>query len=53
MTTDVFAMNEDTDLLEINDFFMNNNFKRLPIVRDNKLIGIISRKDMLRHILKK
>ena len=53
MTTDVFTMNEDTDLFEINDFFMNHNYKRLPIVKDNKLIGIISRKDMLRYILKK
>lgn len=53
MTTDVFTMNEDTDLFEINDFFMNHNYKRLPILKDNKLIGIISRKDMLRYILKK
>jgi len=53
MTTDVFTMNEDTDLFEINDFFMNHNYKRLPIVKDNKLIGIISRKDMLKYILKK
>ena len=53
MTTDVFTMNEDTDLFEINDFFMNHNYKRLPIVKDNKLVGIISRKDMLRYILKK
>lgn len=53
MTTDVFAMNEDTDLFEINDFFMNHNYKRLPITKENKLIGIISRKDMLKYILKK
>lgn len=53
MTTDVFTMNEDTDLFEINDFFMNHNYKRIPILKDNKLIGIISRKDMLKYILKK
>jgi CBS domain-containing protein len=53
MSTDVTTMGKDTDLLEICEFFMHSNYKRIPIVADNKLIGIISRKDMLKHILKK
>jgi transcriptional regulator len=48
---DVVFMEEDTDLFEICEFFMNNNFKRVPIVSGKKLTGIISRKDMLRFIL--
>jgi CBS domain-containing protein len=52
MITDVVTMSKDTDLLEICEFFMHNNYKRIPIVADKKLIGIISRKDMLKYILK-
>lgn len=51
MSRDVHTMSEDTDLLEIYEFFTQNNYKRIPIVSNNKLVGIISRKDMLKHIL--
>jgi CBS domain-containing protein len=53
MSKDVITMKKDTDLLEICEFFMQNNYKRIPIVSDNKLVGVISRKDMLKHILQK
>ncbi len=51
MSKDVHTMQEDTDLLEIYEFFTQNNYKRVPILSNNKLVGIISRKDMLKHIL--
>ncbi|MBN2403392.1 MAG: CBS domain-containing protein [Spirochaetes bacterium] len=53
MTRDVVSMDEKTDLLEISEFFLNNNYKRLPITSSKKLVGIISRKDMLKYILNK
>ncbi|MFH0977571.1 MAG: CBS domain-containing protein [Spirochaetota bacterium] len=53
MTSNVVSMDKETDLLEICEFFMHNNYKRIPIVSDNTLVGIISRKDMLKYILEK
>ena len=52
MSEDVVTMQKDTALLDICEFFMNNNYKRIPIVSNNKLVGIISRKDMLKYILR-
>lgn len=51
MTKDVVAVKKDTSLLEICELFMQNNYKLIPIVTGNKLVGIISRKDMLKYIL--
>ncbi len=53
MTRDVLTMHKDTDLYEVCEFFMQNNYKRVPVVSDNKLVGILSRKDMLKYILRK
>jgi CBS domain-containing protein len=53
MTREVTAMDKDTNLLEICELFLNKNFKRIPITSANKLVGIISRKDMLKYILNK
>ena len=53
MTRDVVTMDKDTNLLEISEFFLNNNYKRLPITSAKKLVGIISRKDVLKYILNK
>ncbi len=53
MIREVATMDKDTNLLEISEFFLNNNYKSLPITSSNKLVGIISRKDILKHILNK
>ncbi len=53
MSRDVSTMDMETDLLEICEFFLQHNYKRIPIVSNNKLVGIISRKDMLKYILQK
>jgi CBS domain-containing protein len=53
MTREVITMDKDTNLLEICELFLNKNYKRIPITSGNKLVGIISRKDMLKHILNK
>jgi CBS domain-containing protein len=53
MTREVATMDKDTNLLEITEFFLNKNYKRLPITSSDKLVGIISRKDILKYILNK
>jgi CBS domain-containing protein len=48
MTSQVTAYDQDTPLNEICDALANRNFRRVPIIdKDGKLVGIISRKDII------
>ena len=51
MTKDVVSFDENEDLIAICECLVNNNFRRVPIVADGKLVGIISRRDIIRNIL--
>lgn len=51
MTTRVTSFNEEDDIVKICEFFLKKNFRRVPIVWDKKLTGIISRRDILKLIL--
>jgi len=54
MTTDVVAIKETDNLLQIVDIFEKYKFGRFPVVNDqNKLVGIITREDILHGILEK
>jgi len=48
MDTDVRTISEETDLLLIAQIFRNTHCRRLPVLRDGKLVGQISRRDVLR-----
>jgi CBS domain-containing protein len=48
MDTDVRTVTEDTDLLTIAQTFRNTTYRRLPVLRDGKLVGQVSRRDVLR-----
>jgi CBS domain-containing protein len=41
------AIVEDTDFLEIAEKFLKTHYRRLPVLRDGKLLGQISRRDVL------
>lgn len=47
MTKEVVAFDEDDRLSDIIKCLMENNFRRVPILSGDKLVGIISRKDLL------
>ena len=47
MDSDAKTITEDIDLLSIAQIFLNTNFRRLPVLREEKLIGQISRRDLL------
>lgn len=51
MTRNVITATEDTPLSEIAMLFDRRRIKRVPIVRDGKLVGIVSRADLLRGLL--
>ncbi len=52
MTRDVVAFDQDNDLLDIAERLRANDFRRVPILENGKLVGIVSRKDVMRHIKK-
>jgi len=52
MTKEPICFNADDSLIDIAECFIESNFRRVPIVADGKLVGIISRKDIIAYILK-
>ena len=50
MTTDVLTASEETPLDEIVDLMLRRHIKRIPIVRDDRLLGIVTRADLIRRV---
>lgn len=50
MTRDVLTVSEDTDIKRIAEIMVDKNINRVPVIRDGKLVGIIARGDIVRHI---
>ena len=51
MSRDVICFSEEDSAIDICKFFIRSNIRRVPIVRDNKLVGIVSRADIIPLIL--
>jgi CBS domain-containing protein len=51
MTRDVVAAEEQTDLREIAGLMQSRKVKRIPIVRGGKVVGIVSRANLLQGLL--
>lgn len=51
MSPDVITVEGDTSVIEIAKMFMEKPFKRYPVMDDNRLVGSISRRDVLKAIL--
>ncbi|HNX29814.1 MAG TPA: CBS domain-containing protein [Syntrophomonadaceae bacterium] len=52
MTVKVEVVDENTPVHEIAEIMQNKKINRLPVVRNNKLIGIVTRNDVLKAIVK-
>ncbi len=50
MATTVRAIAPETSLSEIQDLMLKWDIGRLPVVADGKLVGIVTRTDVLRHL---
>ena len=53
MDKDPDSVEENTQLISIANFFLITPSRRLPVVRDGKLIGQISRRDVIRVAARK
>ncbi len=50
MTTDVVTVRPTVDIYYVAGIFLNNKFRRLPVVNGGKIVGAITRYDLLRII---
>jgi len=50
MTPEPITIGEDTPLEEIVQLMEKNNVKRLPVTRGNKIVGIVSRSNLLQAV---
>ncbi len=50
MTTPVVTVTPDTDVAEIARLLAIHGIKRVPVVRDERLVGVVSRADLLRAL---
>lgn len=48
MTTDVITFGEDSAVADIARVMVEHNVNRVPILRDCKVVGIVSRKDIVK-----
>lgn len=50
MTGNVISIDAETSILEVAKMFIESPFKRYPVVSDNRLVGQISRHDVLKAL---
>jgi len=50
MAHDVVSVNEDASLSDVARLLANRGFKRLPVLNNGKLVGVIARRDVLKII---
>jgi len=52
MSTEVKTIDVDASILEVAELFLNAPYRRYPVMDDNRLVGQISRRDVLRAMEK-
>jgi CBS domain-containing protein len=52
MTEEIVAFDQDDNVVDIAECLIENHFRRVPILAEGKLAGIVSRKDIISYILK-
>ena len=53
MTTEIVHFDEDENLMTIFESLVQRNFRRVPILSDGRLVGIISRRDIIKFLSQK
>ena len=47
MSTEVVTVDADTPVIEIAEHFATRHFRRLPVLESGRVVGIVSRRDVL------
>ncbi len=48
MTINVASITPDKDVLDVANLFLSSNYRRFPVVENGKLLGQVSRRDILK-----
>jgi CBS domain-containing protein len=48
MTPNVITVEESTPLIDIADILLAHSIKRVPVLREGRVVGIVSRSDVIR-----
>ena len=51
MSTDVEAVHADDSLLDVGLRFVETKYRRFPVIEDNRVVGLIARRDVLRVVI--
>ncbi len=51
MTKKVISFSEEDSAIDVAEFFERSNKRRVPVTKNEKLIGIVSRRDIVKLIL--
>ena len=52
MSTDYAAFGPETNMIEICDYLINDRARLCPVVSEDQLVGVVSRSDLIRGILR-
>jgi hypothetical protein len=52
MVSPVVTINDDAELFDVTELLVANRIKRVPVLRQGKLVGIVSRADLLQSLVK-
>lgn len=52
MVSPVVTISEDAELYDVTELLVTNRIKRVPVLRQGKLVGIVSRADLLQSLMK-
>lgn len=50
MSTSVQTIDMDTGIVELAQLFLNSRFRRYPVIQNDRMVGIVSRHDVLRAL---
>ena len=52
MSRDVEAVNADDSLLDVATRFIETKRRRYPVIKDNRVVGVVVRRDVLRAVIR-
>ena len=53
MTKKVYSLSPETTLSDANEVMVRNKISRLPVIKNNKLVGIITKRDILKKFARR